>query len=437
MTDNADSGRKILVLGDEYGIDQVTSHRWPHIPDQLNVADFDTVILDFSPFAIQAIAESMDPDKIPDYSQFARLLFSEGSEVIAVGRPFFQIGSNRYLQPTWWLPLSPTFLDESGDTIELQDPEYRDYFQNVRSWTYCLQGWEIPNQVLVESYMHHAGLPRAEGLRPSVYPVASNRYGRDIAFTFTVVALSRGGGHLGDSGTVTWLPPTTEIDVHDAILGLLQSRYGIARHEQPPSWLAAYDLPEATPIKQRIEEIQEVVGTLAEELQSAKENLAAVQLLQGILYETGEEVLEPLVQRGLEILGAKVQKPKTKGKEDRRIVDPADRKGTIEVKGRAGSLKIDDVRQAHQWVADRLAYEDEESKGILIANVLKDEDPSVRKGEFPDNCVKLAQSFGICLVSTTQIFQALVQSQSGDFDGAGFWDTIFTSDGSVALPRVS
>lgn len=94
------ASRRILVLGGSGFGRFIDSHRWDYIPDQLNVADYDTVILNFVPFEIRTIAESLDIDAIPSFRSFARLLFSKGSEIVVMGRPFFRIGKSPYHSST-------------------------------------------------------------------------------------------------------------------------------------------------------------------------------------------------------------------------------------------------------------------------------------------------------------------------------------------------
>jgi len=178
------------------------------------------------------------------------------------------------------------------------------------------------------------------------------------------------------------------------------------------------------------------VGSLADQLYKSRERLAEEGRFKKILYETGEEVLEPIVLDVLSELGASIQIPKTKGKEDGRIVDPSGREGTVEIKGRSGPLRIDDVRQAHQWVADRTAYEECPSKGILIANLCKDQHPLARSKVFPDNCVKAAENFCISLVTTTQLFHALMLHQKGDLDLAEFWNAVYEANGICQFPEL-
>ena len=437
MTDQPENHqRKILVLGSSFEVGEITSVRWDHIPEALNVADYDTVILDFTPFEFDAIAKSINIDSIPRYDSFARLLFSHSSEVIVIGKPFFHVGDNPFLEFDWWLPITPKFLSESGDTIILVDPEYLEFFDNVASWSFCLRGWNNLDERYFTSYMREAGLPRAEVIRPRVYPIANNRYDRPIAFTCTFTVESRGGGHLGESGFLTWLPPTTKVTSIEAIQIILGKRYGILRRQKSPSWVDGYTLPDEIQLQERISTIEDQVGTLADELEKTRKGLLRVQRHKGILYETGEAVLEPLVLDVLKILGGEIELPKAKGKEDGRLKDPNGRLGTIEIKGRSGPLRLDDVRQIHQWVSDRIAYEGTRSKGLLIANLYRDDPPSGRKKVFPPNCIQASENFNISLVTTSQVHNALVQHQNGELNHSEFWDSIFRANGVCELPEL-
>jgi len=427
---------KILILGSNPPTRMVTSYRWESIPSTLNVADFDTVILNFEPFRFPEIARSINIDAVPSFEHFARLIFSPASQIIAIGNPFFRLGSNPYLDSTWWLPLRPRFLDETGDTVELKSPEHSSYFEHVATWNFCLSGWEAVDRPFFSAYMQEAGLARADKIRPRVYSIAENRYGRAIGFTIKFEAMSERGGHIGDSGYIEWLPPTTDISVDEAIELILRDRFGIIKEDVAPSWLIDYVLPAEVPINQQIDQLESELGSLGENLNRARINLREASRFKRMLYETGEEALEPVVLDALEVLGAEIELPKVKGKEDGRIIDPSDRLGTLEIKGRLGPLRIGDVRQAHQWVADRIAYEETESKGILIANLNRDKSPSGRGEVFPSNCVKAAKNFEICLLTTTQLLNAIIMHQEGRLKISEFWDSILGARGICELEEL-
>jgi hypothetical protein len=428
--------KKIVVLGSTLSTAEVASYRWDLVPSAFNIADFDIVMLNFYPFRIPEIGNAIDIDTLPSFQQFARLLFSPASQIIVIGSPFFSLGSNPYLESTWWLPLSPRFLDESGDTIDLKNPEYSTYFDHVSSWHFCLSGWQPIHPNYFSAYMNEAGIPRAHSIKARVYSLAENRYGRPIAFSARFDAFSERGGAVGESGLVTWLPPTNEIDVDSAIELLLRDNLGIVGEKRAPSWLANYVLPAETPIIDKIAELERNLDSLRDDLDRAKKALLEASRYKKLLYETGEEVLEPIVLDALAELGASVEPPSVKGKEDGRIVDPFGRLGTLEIKGRSGPLRIGDVRQSHQWVADRIAYGETESKGILIANLKKDQLPSNRGEVFPSNCVRAAQNFGICLFTTTQLLNALMLHQQDALELSKFWRSIFEASGVCDFPEL-
>lgn len=428
--------RRILVLGYTQYNQPFDSYRWDYIPEQLNVADYDTVILNFKPFEVPASAQLVDTNKIPSFAQFARLLFSRGSEIIVMGRPFFQLGNNPYLRSTWWLPIHPVFLDESGETIQLRDDPFAFYFDYVRHWSFWLSGWDRPNRSFLEAYVAEAGLRMASSVRPSVHPIAVNRYSQPIGFAVRFEALSKAGNNLRGSGRVIWLPPTTEISDTQAIDLLLRERYGIFREETAPHWVGQYRLPDEMLARKRIEELENKIAGLEEELKRIEQELEDVTRFKKLLYETGEGVLEPAVLDALREVGAVIELPEDRGKEDGRLTDPRGRMATLEIKGRTGTLRLSDVRQINQWVADSIAYEGRKSKGILIANLNRERPPALRGEVFPQNCVKLAQNFDISLVTTTQLFHALTLHQQGRLNVSQFWDSLFEASGPCECPEL-
>jgi len=430
------NSRRILVLGYSQSSQWFDSYNWSYIPEQLNVADYEVVILNFKPFEIQAVAQSVDIDRIPRFPQFARLLFSEGAEIVVIGRPFFRLGNGPYLIPTWWLPITPTFLDESGATIRLRDEDFAFYFAHVQRWSFCLFGWEERQPDFLEAYMAEAGIGWAHYLTPVVHPIAQNRYPRAIGFTVKFNARKYHNTTSRESGYVIWLPPTTEISEFEAIDLLLRERYGVLREETAPHWVEQYCLPDEMPVRNRIEELESNIAELDEDLKQIREELEIVTRFKKLLYETGEGALEPVVLDALRELGADIELPKDKGKEDGRLTDPSGRIATLEIKGRAGTLRVSDVRQAHQWVADSTAYEGRESKGILIANLNRDKPPAKRGKVFPANCIKAAHNFDISLVTTTQIFHALALHQQGQLDTSHFWDSVFEAKGVCEFPEL-
>src|SRR3990172_1770344 len=104
--------RRILILGSAPHTRLAKAYEWDKLPADLNISDFDTVIMDFTPFVNPEFAKGINIDLIPGWQQFARHIFSNDSEVIVIGSPNFRLGSNPFLYSTWWLPIAPHFVYE-------------------------------------------------------------------------------------------------------------------------------------------------------------------------------------------------------------------------------------------------------------------------------------------------------------------------------------
>jgi len=109
-------------------------------------------------------------------------------------------------------------------------------------------------------------------------------------------------------------------------------------------------------------------------------------------------------------------------REDGRLRDPSGRPAVLEIKGRTGDLKLSDVNQLLQWrdEADGLGKSHKESSGAT-----SNAKPTLvsAKRVFPDNAKSRAQALGLCLITTGQIFAALVALQKRHIRLAGLMGT--------------
>ncbi len=222
--------------------------------------------------------------------------------------------------------------------------------------------------------------------------------------------LLRGSHRIKGSGKVVWLPEPTEISAAESINLILKQRYGLEFQTEPPHWIGGCSLPAEIPIIEEIHKHELTINSLTSELESARRKLTDASKFRKLLYEQGADVLEPLVRDGLRQLGAAVTDPKQRGKEDGRLVDQFGRNAMLEIKGRTGNLRLSDVRELDQWVRDALAYED------------------------PPNCDKFAKRVDISIVTTSQLFQALISDQQGMLDRKELWNDIFAGKGLCTLP---
>lgn len=372
---------RILVLGaSRMAGRSVTSFAWDHLPPDLNVADYDTVILDFTPWVVdRRLAEGLVVDSLPTTQQFARLLFSEGGEVVAIGVPDARAGGGPdgpYQTATWWLPAFPPLVVESGEAIRVVDEAFGFYFDAVKRY-----GFHVGSELVIArdswaiEYVRSA-VPEAVDFRGVLRPIAATRFHQAIGFAINLVAFREGSSRskvevARVSGDAIWLPSPTEVSSREAIELLLAERYGVRSERPMPEWAAQYSLPREQPVRQQIDELNLALQEEMSELATAQQRLRSESRFRILLYERGEDVLEPVVRDALRALGADVADPTVKGREDGRLIDPGGRRGMLEVKGRRGALRLADVRELDQWVRDALINESLASKGLLIVNALR------------------------------------------------------------------
>jgi hypothetical protein len=91
--DETERPRRILVIGSKPSAKSVDALEWDSLPKDLNVADYDAVILDLVPLESEALRRRLDVGTLPPPSQFARLIFSD-AELLFIGRPHLRIGNN-------------------------------------------------------------------------------------------------------------------------------------------------------------------------------------------------------------------------------------------------------------------------------------------------------------------------------------------------------
>lgn len=285
--------------------------------------------------------------------------------------------------------------------------------------------------------------PKTNRLLCELTPLAQTRFNQPIAFQLQYQAVLEDNAtglrqKLKESGNIIWLPPTTEISSYEAVNLILRERYGLRLESEQPTWVTSYKLPHQLPIETNIFQYQQEIEQLESKLTVARQQLKEAVKFRKLLYEQGENGLEPVVRDALRKLGALVYDPLPKqNREDGRLVDSSRRKGMLEIKGRTKSISLADVRQLNQWVTDAsMSDENWESKGILVANTYCDRPPEQRSEPFPSNCIEKAKKANQCLITTTQLFRALCSHQKGELEIAAFWNAVFDANGVCSLPEM-
>lgn len=446
--------KRILVLGSALHTQSVDAFAWNDLPGYLNVGDYDVIILNLVSFVEQQSSFGIRAERLPTWQQIARLLFSPNSEVVCIGLPGADANNSLYQSTTWWLPVTPEFVFNSGEVIRNVKPEFAYYFEYVRRWFF----YATPS--FKSHFMGLAGYlrvvhPWANNLQVGMGAIAHTRFNQAIAFKLIFRAgyvdrsralpASRGKDAgvepLLTSGVAVWLPPPTEISADEAISLVLRERYKRAVEVATPEWAAVYQLPQQQAIAAQVNQHQQEIERLQQEIALAQKRFEATTSLNRLLYEQNQEALTLIVCDALQQLGAQVSDANGSGSMISsgimRLTDPSGREGMLLVKTRAGELLLSDLRQLDQYVRDLMLNQNWRGKGILIANTQYSQPPNQRNEPFPPNCIRAAQQlFGYCLMTTTQLFQAIATHQRTELDSREFWNAIFEVNGVCPLPEL-
>ena len=117
------------------------------MPADLNVADYDVVILNFAAFEDRELAEGFPTDRLPSVESMTRLVFSSNAEIIAVGDPSARIGTGADrpgpiydpgFRADYWLPFNLGVEEDSGTQYEVEAQEWAEYFTHLSwAWLCC------------------------------------------------------------------------------------------------------------------------------------------------------------------------------------------------------------------------------------------------------------------------------------------------------------
>jgi hypothetical protein len=289
---------------------------------------------------------------------------------------------------------------------------------------------------------------QAHELAAAFEPIARTRYEKLIALRVHVrgIAYTRWRQNWGgiaepdrstrhvvlEASPVVWLPTPDRVGSEEAIDNILRERYGIAQEARAPEWAVSYSMPDEAPIGVEIAELERERRELEQRISETRGRAVDAARPRLLLYEKGKEVLEPIVRETLRTLGARVEDPETEGIEDGKLFRE-EGQAVLEIKGRTGQIKQEDVRQVVQWASDAKLKDGVDYKPLIVGNPHCGQ-PLEERGEvLAPNAANYASNGGVSVVTTMQLFEALRRKQAGTFDQRLFWKTVFETSGAAEL----
>ena len=449
--------KRILVLGSKHP--KTDSFEWDKLPENLTVSDSDVIVVNLvSLEERKELQTSLNLDKIPSRDAFREFLFSKNQDsmMIFIGDPSIELrqstspqgwsGGYYVHQVVSWLPGFPPVIKESTKLVNSVSPgPFESYLELVKSAPVYLsenQRWEWIDETQLERY-----LVKVHGRANAITAldskcIAKNRQGHPIAISFRYEVLhddydrrsrsSTQRAPLTTSCEVVWLPAPTAVSGQEGVQRILNDVFGHSQEgEAPPDWVENFILPNEAKLNSTLTEIHAQIA----DIQAQAAEIARQKVLAGsykrMLYATGKVELEPIVRQALRDLGAEVtESGKDAGGnelEDSRLTYNG-RDALVEFKGLGKGCKLDDIRQLMDWL-NRAEDKGVRAKGIAVINGFRKQPPDQRNKVFENQVVTRAQQLEICLITTYDLYKAIVSQQRGQFDAEKFWAKVFATNG--------
>jgi len=172
---------------------------------------------------------------------------------------------------------------------------------------------------------------------------------------------------------------------------------------------------------------------LLDEYQKIEEKIGKITFFKRLLYQTGKG-LENVVRKALLEIGIEAKKIGEGTVPDLEATLGEGLTGIIEIKGVRGKINLDHLRQLLQYYMDKKEIEKQNVKGILIANYEIDKNPEERSEEaFSKDAIDLAENYGFCLITTTDLYNALIKLWNDDTLGEKIKNNIKQKVGICSL----
>lgn len=458
--------RKVVLLGAKgfqrttEGV-QVDCFLWSQIAKIKNIRDYDTVILDLLPLSTKGTRQAVAWKKFVGLLDFhsAVDILMNGGMIIVVGDPRFSINIEEKDKNTKerkkaekqkvksfleWTGVDFAWDSKPGDTILFQDDydhrRFTDYVAKLVNWEYSLAQCKLNEETLSQRFNLSYIRKKDWEIHLNEDFFCYNRYKNALAFLLRLQYREHayGGPRVLESfGPLIFLPKIN-LPEDDTLQLILSSICGIETDLPEPEWLREFVAPGQKIIDEEITRIEAELQNKFDSLSKSNREREECRKCLKLLYER-EYALEPVVQDILRGLGAHVEDPEEKNKEDGWIVvkvGDTTYEGVLEIKStRSDQFGEDGRKQLLDWIDRGRTLREKNYKGIFIGNSAVDKPMKERAWAFSDSWTKAAELSGICAMKTENLYVIYLLKSRGVIDLDSFWSELFETNGIFDMTK--
>ena len=427
---------------------RIDCYTWNKIQKVKNIRDYDTIILN-----LLTVKNLMQNERI-DWDFFRSMLnFSSSYEILANDGQIFVIGDPRFEIPVsgrkklpflFWTGFKFNWDSQPGDTINLFwcEEQFKNYASKLTKWDYSLADVELDYDTISEQF-NLAKIKNDDKFVMGVdkHNFVVNRYQHAIAFILSIQVTEKNFNKdnlIVNHGPMIFLPETS-MDEDETIITVLQDICNVPMKLPEPNWVNQHMAPGQGLIDEEINNIIAELELVNKKLQIAIRKKRGIRRCLKLLYER-EYALKPVVHEILEKLGARVEKPSEKNKEDGWITVETPHgtcEGVLEIK----TTKFDHFdensrKQLLDWVDWGRVKRLKNYKGIFIGSNAVNIPVDNRPAAFSKNWAKAAELSGICAMRTEDLYYVYVLNSKNKLDVNLFWELLFKTNGIFDITAI-
>ena len=450
---NEDRPRKIALIGAtgyEYASPKarVECFSWDRLKKATNLADYDVVVIDLLSLRDKESLDGRVLRELLDVKTTQEVLRKTGGAIYVLGDPRFWVkrGATEGEQSVpflYWTGAEFAWDERPGDTVERRWQADRGPFKSfadaLSRWSYSLAAARPELEAFAEVW--NIEYFRGKGRQPAVliHPICENSYGNHLVFSVShateEVAYQYGVQVPRDkqslSGPIYFLPES-ELPEEEVLEFVLRDLCGVDVSAPEPEWIREISVPDQEQVERELDEIQRRVNELLEKRAGRLEERAALRRPLELLYQGGK-ALEEAVWSVLEQLGAEVERPEERNKEDGWITVQAGDdlfEGVLEVKSTDRQhFGTGGLRQLFDWINRGIARRKKRYTGIFVGNSSIKEPPKVRPWPFNKNWVEDAELYGFAAIRSEDLYVLYLLDRTNRLDRDEFWRSLFSTKG--------
>jgi hypothetical protein len=251
--------------------------------------------------------------------------------------------------------------------------------------------------------------------------------GRSAGNTAICIDLAVGGGRVI---FVPALPPrlsgSERSGVATNIVAAIRNTLLTSAEGRAPDWLSEVSLPGLEVSRRRMEDAEAKLDELEAELEEARNEYRGIDRYRRILWQEGKYGFELPVRDALKLIGfSEYSTPDMPG----RFAYKTDQL-LVEAESSSTAVGMDPHYRLRQRIEERIVDDAREPpRGLIVVNGFREIEPSRREQEHIEALRVASESMRYCVVTASQLFEAVKDKLEGRGDADAFCEKLMTTDG--------